>query len=56
MLEELFDRVYANFIEEVDAVDNGISAFDGTPRWVGGEVGGGGGWYLYNTSVNIVYM
>ena len=33
LLEELFDRVYANFVEEVDAVDNGISAFDGTPRY-----------------------
>ena len=32
LLEELFDRVYTNFVEEVDAVDNGISAFDGTPR------------------------
>ena len=34
LLEELFDRVYTNFVEEVDAVDNGIDAFDGTPRWV----------------------
>ena len=34
ILEELYDRVYGNFVEEVDAVDNGISAFDGTPRWV----------------------
>ena len=33
ILEELYDRVYGNFVEEVDAVDNGISAFDGTPRW-----------------------
>jgi hypothetical protein len=32
LLEELYDRVYGNFVEEVDAVDNGISAFDGTPR------------------------
>ena len=34
LLEELFDRVYAGFVEEVDAVDNGIPAFDGTPRYV----------------------
>ena len=34
LLEELYDRVYGNFVEEVDAVDNGISAFDGTPRYV----------------------
>jgi hypothetical protein len=34
LLEELYDRVYGNFVEEVDAVDNGISAFDGTPRCV----------------------
>ena len=33
LLEELFDRMYANFVEEVDAVDNGVSAFDGTPRY-----------------------
>ena len=33
LLEELFDRVYTSFVEEVDAVDNGISAFDGTPRY-----------------------
>ena len=34
LIEELFDRVYANFVEEVDAVDNGIDAFDGTPRYM----------------------
>ena len=32
MTEVLFDRVYTNFVEEVDAVDNGISDRDGTPR------------------------
>ena len=30
--EVLFDRVYTNFVEEVDAVDNGISDRDGAPR------------------------
>ena len=30
--EELYDCVYINFVEEVDAVDNGISDRDGTPR------------------------
>ena len=38
LLEELYDRIYGNFVEEVDAVDNGISAFDGTPRWVCGHM------------------
>ena len=31
--EELYDCVYENFIEEVDAVDNGINDRDGEPRW-----------------------
>ena len=30
--EELFDSVYTNFVEEVDAVDNGIESRDGLPR------------------------
>lgn len=32
--EELYDRAYVNFVEEVDAVDNGIADRDGTPRSV----------------------
>ena len=32
LTEELYDRTYANFIEEIDAVDNGISDRDGNPR------------------------
>lgn len=31
--EIIFDKVYENFIEEIDAVDNGIDQFDGTPRY-----------------------
>ena len=31
-LELLFDKMYTNFIEEVDAIDNGVSQFDGKPR------------------------
>jgi len=31
--ETLFDRLYESFVEEVDAVDNGVSQFDGTPRY-----------------------
>ena len=32
MLEDLYDYVYAEFMEEIDAVDNGISDRDGEPR------------------------
>ena len=31
-VELLFDKMYEGFIEEVDAVDNGVSQFDGEPR------------------------
>lgn len=31
--EDLFDYVYANLIEEVDGVDNGIENFEGTRRY-----------------------
>ena len=30
--EIIFDKVYENFVEEVDAIDNGINQYDGTPR------------------------
>lgn len=30
--DELFDCVYSNFVEEVDAVDNGIDDKEGVPR------------------------
>ena len=33
-LEDLYDYVYSNFMEEIDAVDNGISPRDGEPRYV----------------------
>lgn len=29
----LYDKMYENFVEEVDAVDNGISQWDGEPRY-----------------------
>jgi uncharacterized UPF0160 family protein len=32
-IEILFRKMYKNFIESVDAVDNGIAQFDGTPRY-----------------------
>ncbi|TST85772.1 Olfactomedin-like protein 3A [Bagarius yarrelli] len=32
-LEILFDKMYENFLEEVDAVDNGISQYDGDARY-----------------------
>lgn len=32
-LEVLYEKMYENFVEEVDAVDNGISQFDGEARY-----------------------
>ncbi|XP_026791410.2 mitochondrial import inner membrane translocase subunit Tim17-A isoform X2 [Pangasianodon hypophthalmus] len=32
-LEVLYDKMYENFVEEVDAVDNGISQYDGEARY-----------------------
>lgn len=32
-LEVLYDKLYENFVEEVDAVDNGISQYDGEVRY-----------------------
>ncbi|XP_036957991.1 UPF0160 protein MYG1, mitochondrial [Acanthopagrus latus] len=32
-LEVLFDKLYESFVEEVDAVDNGISQYDGEARY-----------------------
>ena len=33
IIEELYDAVYANFVEEIDAVDNGIADRDGRARY-----------------------
>ncbi|KAG7244802.1 hypothetical protein INR49_029821 [Caranx melampygus] len=32
-LEVLYDKMYENFVEEVDAIDNGISQYDGEARY-----------------------
>nr|XP_006629429.2 PREDICTED: UPF0160 protein MYG1, mitochondrial [Lepisosteus oculatus] len=32
-LEVLYDKLYENFVEEIDAIDNGISQYDGEPRY-----------------------
>jgi len=32
-LEVLFNKLYENFVEEVDAIDNGISQYDGEARY-----------------------
>uniref|UniRef100_A0A1E1X978 Putative secreted protein n=1 Tax=Amblyomma aureolatum TaxID=187763 RepID=A0A1E1X978_9ACAR len=32
-LEKIYDKVYENFMEEIDAIDNGVSAYDGEPRY-----------------------
>ncbi|KAM4701354.1 MYG1 exonuclease [Discoglossus pictus] len=29
----LYDKMYENFVEEIDAIDNGISQYDGEPRY-----------------------
>lgn len=29
----VYDKVYENFVEEIDAIDNGINQHDGEPRW-----------------------
>jgi len=33
LVERLYDKVYEKFVEEVDAVDNGIATHDGEPRY-----------------------
>ena len=35
LVQRIFDKVYEKFIEEIDAVDNGIATHDGTPRYHG---------------------
>ena len=30
--EIIYDKVYENFIEEIDAIDNGIDQYDGVPK------------------------
>ncbi|KAI2796007.1 hypothetical protein BLOT_016211 [Blomia tropicalis] len=31
--DNVFDKVYENFIKEIDAIDNGVSQYDGEPRY-----------------------
>ena len=33
LVETVFDKVYENFVEEIDAIDNGISTHDGPGRY-----------------------
>lgn len=33
VVEKVFDKVYEGFVEEIDAIDNGISTHDGEPRY-----------------------
>ena len=33
-LSRLYEKVYEKFIEEIDAIDNGIDQYDGTPKYV----------------------
>ena len=32
IVQVLFDKVYENFVEEVDGIDNGIDPYPDTPR------------------------
>jgi len=32
VVQTLFDKIYENFIEEVDGIDNGIDQYPETPR------------------------
>ena len=38
MTDWLFDKVYENFVEEVDGIDNGIENRRGLPRSVNGNL------------------
>ena len=29
---KIYDKIYENFVQEIDAIDNGISQCDGEPR------------------------
>ena len=29
---KIYDKIYENFVQEIDAIDNGISQYDGEPR------------------------
>lgn len=33
LVERLYNKIYERLIEEVDAIDNGVEQFDGTPRY-----------------------
>jgi len=33
LVQRIYDKVYEKFMEEIDAVDNGIATHDGTPRY-----------------------
>ena len=35
LVKRIYDKVYEKFMEEIDAVDNGIATHDGTPRYHG---------------------
>ncbi|CAM5124712.1 unnamed protein product [Natator depressus] len=33
VVQALYDKLYENFVEEIDAIDNGIAQWDGEPRY-----------------------
>ncbi len=34
MNNQLYDKIYENFVEEIDAIDNGIAVSDTPPRYI----------------------
>lgn len=30
----IYEKVYENFVQEIDAIDNGVDQFDGEPRYI----------------------
>ncbi|PIK60614.1 putative UPF0160 protein MYG1, mitochondrial [Apostichopus japonicus] len=33
-VEAIYDKVYENFMEKIDAIDNGVNQYDGEPRYI----------------------
>ena len=38
-VELIYSKVYENFVQEIDAIDNGVDQFDGEPRYSAYYVG-----------------
>ena len=33
LTETIYDKLYEHFVEEIDAIDNGVNQFEGEPRY-----------------------